>query len=73
MPYILAFAFFLICMIVERLKKRAPGRVLETVPNANAWQATSGELVFGEHWEAWADAIMLEAAEPWETQAEVAA
>ena len=73
MPYILAFAFFLACMIGERLttKKRAPGNVFEPASNANAGlKATTGELAFGEHWQAWADAIRWEAAS--EEQAEIA-
>jgi len=71
MPYILVFALFMICMIVERFtKKRASGEILEPARNANGdLERTTGKLVFGEHWQAWADAINRESAEPWEEQA----
>ncbi len=69
MPYILAFAFFILCMILDRSKKRATGKVVEPARNATGLERTTGKLVFGEHWQAWADAINREAAEPWEEQA----
>jgi len=74
MPYILAFAFFLACMIADRFTtKRAPGNLFEPASNANAGlKATTGELAFGEHWQAWADAIRREAVEPSEEQGEIA-
>ena len=64
MPYILAFAFFSVCMIVDRFtKKRAPGNLVERAPQAQpALKVTTGELAFGEHWQAWADALKREAA-----------
>ena len=68
MPYILAFVFFLACMTVERFRNRmAHANVFEPASNANA--GTTGELIFGEHWQAWADAISRESEEPWEEQA----
>lgn len=66
MLYILAFAFFLICMLVDRSKQTAAGRAGEAAPNV---ERTTGKLVFGEHWQAWADAISREAEETWEEQA----
>ena len=71
MPYILAFVFFIGCLIVDRItKKRAHLTVLEPAAHANAGlERTTGKLVFGEHWQAWADAIRREAEEPWEEQA----
>ncbi len=72
MPYILAFAFFIICMIAQhKTKKRAAGNVLEPATHANAGsQTTAGELSFGEHWQAWADTIRWEGEV--EEQAEIA-
>ena len=71
MMYLLAFAFFIGCLIVERFRnKRATGNVLEPASQVNAGlERATGKLVFGEHWQAWADAISREAAEPWEEQA----
>ena len=71
MPYILAFVFFVCCMIADRLgKKRAYGNVFEPARDANAGlESHTGKLVFGEHWQAWADAINREAEEPWEERA----
>ncbi len=69
MPYILAFAFFVLCMIVDH-KKRASGKVVEPARKDTAGvERTTGKLVFGEHWQAWADAIRREAEEPWEERA----
>ena len=71
MPYILAFVFFICCMIADRFtKKSAHESVLEPARDANAGlERTTGKLVFGDHWQAWADALSREAEEPWEEQA----
>ena len=66
MLYILAFAFFLICMMADRSKQKASGRVVDEAPHV---ERTTGKLVFGEHWQAWADAISQETEESWEEQA----
>ena len=56
-------------MIVER-RKRASGKVVEPARNDTAGvERPTGKLVFGEHWQAWADAIRREAEEPGEQQA----
>jgi hypothetical protein len=72
MPYILAFAFLLWCTIGERFTKENSG-VLEPASHEHAaWKGTTGELVFGEHWQAWADTVKREAAEPSEGYGRVA-
>ena len=72
MLFILAFAFFIGCLIVDHIsKKRVLGNVLAPASNAVAGlKRTPGELALGEHWQAWADTIRWEGEV--EEQAEIA-
>jgi hypothetical protein len=69
MPCILAIAVF-ICLMIVNLLNRAHANVLEPARDANdEAESSTGKLVFGEHWQAWADTITREAADPYEEQA----